>query len=56
METILNIEYMDGTKEQTYVDECGVKNGYLYLYIRFGVKAGTRNIPLERIKEWTVEN
>ena len=51
----VTIEYTDGTKEQTCVDECGVKDGCLYLYTRFGVRAGTRNIPLERVKEWIKE-
>lgn len=49
------ISYRDNSKdEQTIVDSYSVVDGCLKLYIRFGVNAGTRFIPLDRIEEWKV--
>ena len=48
------IEYRDGKKEERYVDDYSVRDGCLNLYVRFGVNAGLRCIPFDRIKEYKV--
>ena len=49
------ISYRDNSKdEETTVDSYSVVNGCLKLHTRFGVNAGTRFIPLDRIEEWKV--
>lgn len=50
----LEIIYRDEKTETVYVDSYGIKDGCLYIYVRFGVESGTRHIPLDRIKEWKV--
>lgn len=48
----VKIIYRDGTAEECYVDDCGIRDGFLRLYVRFGVDSGTRHIPLDLIKEY----
>ena len=50
----LIIEYMDGKVENIYVDDVSVKDGVLYYYIRFGIKAGKYGVPLVNIKKYKV--
>ena len=35
----ITIIYRSGEQETTYVDDCGVKNGCLWTYVRFGVNS-----------------
>lgn len=51
-QTKIKIIYRDGTEEEHCIDECGIKDGCLWTYIRFGVDSGTRYIPLDLIKEY----
>ena len=51
----IKINYRDGESEERFVDDWGIKGGCLYTYVRFGVNSGTRYIPLDQIKEYTVK-
>ncbi len=52
----IQIIYRDGTKEEYYIDDYGTKDGCLYTYVRFGMeKTGNRHIPLDLIREYTVD-
>lgn len=48
----IKIIYRDGKQEETCVDDCGVTDGCLFLYKRFGIDSGKRYIPLDLIREW----
>lgn len=54
MNIAIEIKYRNGNVEQCIVDSYLLNNGCLVLYTRFGQNAGKRYIPLDQIKEWSV--
>lgn len=50
----LTIEFINGDKEQLYVDSCYETENCLVYSIRFGQKSGEYKIPLSNIKRFKV--
>ena len=51
---LIKITYRDNTTEEYYCERYRVTNNCLVMSNRFGVNSGIRNIPMDRIKEYTV--